>query len=382
MWGWGPEQYTPSVKEEKVNPKPTVESTTVAQDALDAAKTDTQKDLNDLKTTINTVKVSKNGLREFTKALDSNADYKTQVEQILGTPSWESRNSTAIIDDIKKLQNALGFTAEKDVDGALGPKTFNALEKAWKTSQTQDPKPNYKTFIDGLMDRKTEAPTTPTNPVLLNNEPTIPGSVITETVTETDPTKDLKLNKDFNKVIFGNNSFDFELQWDWKTLGVDRDAYKIIDNQSSYDLNIRWKEDNVRIDKSELKQAIEEGKQTVEGTTIPKKGWLSESVTIIINKTEGEKEPVKKEDKTTEGTPVNPTTNDTSPNNMNITVWNITLDTQNAMQLGVDTRSSLEQNLSNIPLHQDFQVNTSIGPALQAQIAIQPVQDAPQDTAT
>lgn len=52
------------------------------------------------------------------------------------------------------------------------------------------------------------------------------------------------------------------------------------------------------------------------------------------------------------------------------------------MQPGIDTRSSLEQNLSNIPLHQDFQVDTNISPALQAQIAIQPVQDVLQDTAT
>ncbi|MFO0763311.1 MAG: hypothetical protein U0518_00370 [Candidatus Gracilibacteria bacterium] len=379
MGGGGPEQYTPSVKEEKVNPKPTVESTTVAQDALDAAKTDTQKDLTKLQQEISKVKVEKNGVRKFTEALTYNQNYKKQVEQILGTPLGESRESTAIIADIETLQSNLNVTP----DGALGPKTFKALKGEWDKSKEQNPKLTYKEFINNLINRKIDVPTTPTNPVLLNDKPTITGSVITEAVTETDPTKDLKLDKDSNKVIFGNNSFDFELQGDWKTLGIDRDAYKIIDNKSSYDLNIRGKEDNVRIDKLGLKEAIKDEKQTIEGTTIPKKGGLGEPVTIMINKTEGKKELAKKENKATDTAPINPiATNDSSPNNINITLGNITLDKQNTIQPGIDTRSSLEQNLSNIPLHQDFQVDTNISPALQAQIAIQPVQDVLQDTAT
>ena len=73
----------PNLKEKKVT---TPKSTQEAQDALDAANKDTQKNLNDLKTTIDTVKAGKDGVKKFTEALNSKPEYKKQVEQILGLP--------------------------------------------------------------------------------------------------------------------------------------------------------------------------------------------------------------------------------------------------------------------------------------------------------
>ena len=129
----------------------TAKEIAIAQDALDKTKNETQRNLNDLKTTIDNVQAWQDGKKIFTEALNSNTNYKKQVEQILGMQSWEWRDSPLIIADIKTLQKALNV---KD-DGALGPNTFNALKKAWNTSQFKEPKPNYKTFIDGLMGRKT-----------------------------------------------------------------------------------------------------------------------------------------------------------------------------------------------------------------------------------
>ncbi len=74
---------TLNLKEKKVT---TPKSTQEAQDALDAANKDTRKNLNNLKTAIDAVKV-KDGVKKFTEALDSNIEYKKQVEQILGRSS-------------------------------------------------------------------------------------------------------------------------------------------------------------------------------------------------------------------------------------------------------------------------------------------------------
>lgn len=360
------QQKAPDVKSTKevvAKQKPTAEEVAVAKEELSAAKTDTQKDLNDLKQTIDSVKASKNGLREFRKALDSNKLYKKQVEQVLGAQPWDWRDSAMIIADIQTLQTALKVKS----DGALGPKTFKELKAKW---EARPPGQDYQTFIDGLIRPKSEKPS------VVLSEPQAPtqSPIIwtTETATEGDPKKFLSL-KDDKTVMLGNDSFDFELKGDWKTLGIDRDAYKIIDNKSSYDLNIRGKEDNIRIGKLELEKAIHQNEWTVIGTTLPKNGWFGEPITVIINKTEWKKETSKPEDKPVDAVAVTTTVDNKPSGGINVAMWEMALNNQNVIQPTIDTRSSLEQNLNNIPVSSEFQVDQSDAAKLQAQIAIQPV---------
>jgi hypothetical protein len=284
----------------------TPESKQEAQDALDAANKDTQKNLNDLKTTIDTVKAGKDGVKKFTEALNSKPEYKKQVEQILGLP-WEPReDNEAIIGDIKTLQKALGVKE----DGALGPNTFKKLKVRWDARpQGQD----YKTFIDGLMNR-----TKVENPVVVVPEPTNTqnGEVINNSVTTTIKPSEvvnnenkfgLRLVNDAKIMINENTAVNFELDG----MIIDRDAYKISERsgKQSYELNIRGKEDNVVIDKAALDVAManwkEGGENTLEGTTLPKKGGVWEPVTLIINKekiTEKEQAKRKNEEKVIETT--------------------------------------------------------------------------------
>ena len=353
----------------------TPESKQEAQDAFDVANKDTQKNLNDLKTTIDSVKAAKDGKKRFTEALNSNAGYKKQVEQILGTPSWERRESSLIIADIKKLQSALNLP-DKAVDGALGPKTFKELKGKWDARpQGQD----YKTFIDGLIRPNAEKPATVTKPP----ESSITLDIQTPQAEAISPkmeenTKELRQDMESGMLRVGDEKINFELKWGIKTAFIDRDAYKIMnnaDNSDSYELNIRAMEDNVVIKKEDIQGALESSKNTpddkeitVNGLTKPKKLWEEwKPVTLIMNR-----EPIKQENKpaTVSSEPA------TTPTSINITMWNVTLDNQNQLQTTMDVRSPLEQSLADTPLPEELQVDKSVAPNLQAQIAIQPVVEA------
>lgn len=353
----------------------TPESKQEAQDAFDVANKDTQKNLNDLKTTIDSVKAAKDGKKRFTEALNSNAGYKKQVEQILGTPSWERRESSLIIADIKKLQSALNLP-DKAVDGALGPKTFKELKGKWDARpQGQD----YKTFIDGLIRPNAEKPATVTKPP----ESSITLDIQTPQAEAISPkmeenTKELRQDMESGMLRVGDEKINFELKWGIKTAFIDRDAYKIMnnaDNSDSYELNIRAMEDNVVIKKVDIQGALESSKNTpddkeitVNGLTKPKKLWEEwKPVTLIMNR-----EPIKQENKpaTVSSEPA------TTPTSINITMWNVTLDNQNQLQTTMDVRSPLEQSLADTPLPEELQVDKSVAPNLQAQIAIQPVVEA------
>ena len=52
------------------------------------------------------------------------------------------------------------------------------------------------------------------------------------------------------------------------------------------------------------------------------------------------------------------------------------MDNQNQLQTTMDVRSPLEQSLADTPLPEELQVDQSVAPNLQAQIAIQPVVEA------
>ena len=78
-----PEAVDTSTSKMKV--KPTAEELAIAREAYGKAKNDTQQNLSDLNKEINKVKV-KDGIRNFTEALNSKPEYKKQVEQILGLP--------------------------------------------------------------------------------------------------------------------------------------------------------------------------------------------------------------------------------------------------------------------------------------------------------
>ena len=171
---------------------------------------------------------------------------------------------------------------------------------------------------------------------------------------ESDPTKDLKLDEHNNKIMLGNDSYDFELEWNWKTLGIDRDAYKIMDNQSSYDLNIRWKEDNIRISKEDLFRAIKSRGWEVEGTTLPKKGGVGEPVKIIIN----EKKWASIVHEWNDGT------------SLNISKWNMQVNKDGVIVPSESNSSGM--NFSNIT-PQNMQIDRTNAAKLEAQIAIQPV---------
>ena len=354
-----PEAVDTSTSKMKV--KPTAEELAIAREAYGKAKNDTQQNLSDLNKEINKVKV-KDGIRNFTEALNSKPEYKKQVEQILGLPWDGSSDSSQLKKDITALQKKLELPI-KEQDGALGPKTFNALEKAWKVSQAQDPKPNYKTFIDGLI----RLPATTPEPQVS----TQPIQWTMETTTEVDP-KTLLSVKD-NKVMLGNDSFDFELKGDWTTLGIDRDAYEISDVWQEYNLKINTMNDSVKINKDVLFAVINNHDPVINGITVNSK----EPVKIIINKTEGKKEAPKKEDTVADRSANTPTTTENErQSGINITMWNVTLDNQNQLQTTMDVRSPLEQSLADTPLPEELQVDQSVAPNLQAQIAIQPVVEA------
>ncbi len=353
----------------------TPEELATATDAFDKAKNDTQQNLSDLNQAINKVTAGRDGIKRFTEELNSNQDYKKQVEQILGTPSWESRDSTAIKGDIQTLQKALGVKE----DGALGPNTFKELKVRWENRTPSDQ--DYKTFIDGLMNRgKVEGSTavdtvveTPlTSPTIIN--------AWTQHIAEIDSTKDLKLDEHNNKIIFGNDGYDFELKWDWKTLGTDRDAYKIMDNQSSYDLNIRWKEDNIRIDKQALFQAISETKWEVLGTTLPKKGGLGEPVMILINKKTWAQKSLKGENGAQPKQNTTMTSLDTdNGTRLNISRQDIQVDQSGTIVVPEYDPSRI--NLLDMP-PPDLWLSTAEAARLKAQVAIQPVVDDLKDNST
>lgn len=141
---------------------------------------------------------------------------------------------------------------------------------------------DYKTFIDRLMNR-----TKVENPVVVVPEPTNTqnGEVINNSVTTTIKPSEvvnnenkfgLRLFNDAKIMINENTAVNFELDG----MIIDRDAYKISERsgKQSYELNIRGKEDNVVIDKAALDVAManwkEGGENTLEGTTLPKKGGV------------------------------------------------------------------------------------------------------------
>lgn len=283
---------TLNLKEKKVT---TPKSTQEAQDALDAANKDTRKNLNNLKTAIDAVKV-KDGVKKFTEALDSNIEYKKQVEQILGRSSWESRSSTEIKGDIQTLQHALGVKE----DSALGPNTFDALKTRWEISQLTNPQTSYTEFINNLMGRaninitpiQIEDPTKPINvtPIQIDSP-----QASTEPVSTTEGTAPKNEKSDFG-AIFDSASVETEdgtaaINFELDGMVIDRDARSIIDHkdQGTYELNIGWKGENVVIDKKALNVAIKNNSETVSGET---KVW-KKPISIIINKEITEKTPFK-----------------------------------------------------------------------------------------
>lgn len=90
-------------------------------------------------------------MKQHTEALKK-TEYQKQVGYILGI---ESIDPVVLKQGIKDLQKALEFK-DKAVDGALGPKTFDALKVKWE--KRNPPNQDYKTFIDGLIRPQAEKP--------------------------------------------------------------------------------------------------------------------------------------------------------------------------------------------------------------------------------
>lgn len=287
MWAW-PEQQTSVEEQDKSNLKPTAEKVAVAQEALDITKTDTQKDLTKLQQEISTTQKSSVEMMKHTNALKNNPEYRKQVEQILGLPWDGSSEYKQLKQDIKILQEKVGLPI-KEQDGALGPKTFNALKVKWNKSQEGNPKPTYKEFINNLMGRpKVDQPTP--SPAIQQTEQVLQQSSVSNSIsTKIEPTIVENAKNKFGIHLFDDAKImvneDTAVNFELDGMIIDRDAYKISETPDgkSYELNIRAKDDNILISKSDLEVAIQKGDKNLKGKTLPKKGGEWEDVTLIMN---------------------------------------------------------------------------------------------------
>lgn len=277
---------------QKLEAKPTTEEIQAVEWEQKAVKADAQKDLATLQWEISTTQKSKFDKMNHTNALKNNQEYRKQVEQILGLPWDGSSDYKQLKQDIKTLQEKIGLPL-KDIDGALGPKTFDKLKSRWDARpKGQD----YKAFINELMGRKTEAPTAPVITWIstINLDSSIQSIESIKPKLEIN-TKELQHDMENGMLRVGDEKINFELKWSIKTAFIDRDAYKIMDadDKDSYELNIRSMEDNVIIKKEDISIALTDNLTTIKGWTKPKKQWEKpKPVDLIINK-----EPIKQENK-------------------------------------------------------------------------------------
>lgn len=271
-----------------VEAKPTAEKVQAVEWEQQAVKADTQKDLATLQWEISTTQKSKFDKMNHTNALKNNQEYRKQVEQILGLPWDGSSDYKQLKQDIKTLQEKVKLPI-KEQDGALGPRTFNALKVEWDKSQEGNPKPTYKEFINKLMNRPKIDQSIP-NPTIQQTEQTLQQSSVSNsvstkiepTIVENDKNKfGLHLFDDAKIMVNENTAVNFELD----EMIIDRDAYKISETPDgkSYELNIRAKEDNVLINKTDLETAIRNGDKNLIGKTLPKKGGDWTDVKLIMN---------------------------------------------------------------------------------------------------